>query len=71
VLNYDVDEAHAVLEPEDLVGEAIWLSFGEFIEYCLDELLVVVCPIGLGLVADHGRFHVFSISTARSGRFNK
>jgi hypothetical protein len=57
VLDQDVDEAHAVIEAEDLVGEAFRLVLVQLGEHRLDQLQVFICPIRLGLVPDHNRRH--------------
>ena len=52
VLDDHMDEAHAVLEAEDLVGESFGLPLGELLEDLLYQSLVLLGPIGLGLVTN-------------------
>jgi hypothetical protein len=47
VLDCHVDEAHAILEPEDLVRESFRLAFFQLGEHRLDQLLVSAARSGL------------------------
>ena len=44
VLDHDVNEAHAVVEPKNLVGEALRLVLVQLRKHCLDQLLVLTGP---------------------------
>src|SRR6266699_550769 len=57
VLDPHVDEAHAVLEPKDFVGEAVQLTLVQLGEHRLDELLILLGPLRLGLITQNGRRH--------------
>src|ERR1700687_144996 len=59
-----MDEAHAVLEPEYLVGEAVRLPPVKVGEHLLNQGLVLVGPLGLGLVPHHSCFHRCSVHRA-------
>jgi hypothetical protein len=63
VFDDDVDEAHTVLEPEDLEGEALGLALVQLGEHGLDQLLILLGPLGLHLVLHHGRRHQLLLST--------
>jgi hypothetical protein len=47
MLDPHVDEAHAVLEPKDFVGEAVQLSLVQLGEHRLDQLLILLGRSGL------------------------
>ncbi len=57
VLDHHMDEGHAVLETEDLVGEALRFALVQIGEHRLDQLLVLVGSLGLDLLPHHGRLH--------------
>ncbi|MGZ4336850.1 MAG: hypothetical protein ACXVRA_06010 [Gaiellaceae bacterium] len=63
VFDYDVDEAHPVLEPEDLVREPLRLAPVQLREHGLDQLLILLRALGLHPVLHHGRCHHLLLST--------